>query len=57
MSWKITHASFESGFTTLRSPKNKEKAFEEFEKLKGRYRGLITLYSPSGKKIDEHFTV
>jgi len=56
MAWKIDHTSWESGFTTLERPRNKKEATERFEKLKGKYIGLITLHSPSGKKIDEHYT-
>ena len=50
--WKLNHTSFESGFTTLDWPRNREEALESFEhwKNEGLY-GLLTLYSTSGKKV------
>ena len=54
--WKITHASFDSGFTNWSRPRNREEALEEFEKLKkSGWIGLFSLYSPSGKLTDRHY--
>ncbi|KKR01609.1 MAG: hypothetical protein UT24_C0003G0016 [Candidatus Woesebacteria bacterium GW2011_GWB1_39_12] len=56
--WKINHTSFDSGFTTLDYPRNREEALEawEFWKAKGFSNCLLTLYRPCGRKVRDYYS-